>query len=268
MPLLGVDLEKRIKALFAREKAGTDTEELFRILAGNMSTEEMNSLSPNARAAVMTDRLHKGFTPIGNVLGRSPQALAGRLAVRGATSVAETFANKDEIKEVADRGLEEYEEYIREIVDTVGTTENPNPGETINGRNLMDGLPKDMVKRYQEINNGRPRAATPVMEQASKKLTEELAKVAKKKAAEKAKEVIGSAVAKGVTNLATNLHIRSAGNERYRNRRDEARAQEDGPEVQQRFRDILAEQFVPGSRFADEKGGLTYRMLAGARAKK
>lgn len=107
------DLEKRLKSMFGRSSAGSSNEELFRKLAGDISPEEMEQLSPDAKAAIMTERVQRSFNPLLNVFGNTPQGLAKRLAGRSVTGGAEALGSKDEIKEAADK----FGEHSKEIID-------------------------------------------------------------------------------------------------------------------------------------------------------
>ena len=255
-------------ALEKRMRKGTDSQSVFEALAKSLSSKDMNTLSPNAKAAVMTAKMQNSFGPITNVLGHSPAGLVKRMAARGLTGAAEALSGKDGVGEAIDA----YDEYIREIAEKV--EDIPKDAKDF----PKDILGPEQQKRFEEIlKAGQKQAMETVVERKfAGKVTEVLTEAAKAQRVEEAKDAVETAAAKGINNLAQALITRSTGNERFRDRRDEEEGRAAGDHSlgfrgalrEQRFRDIVSEQFIPGSQFARESGGLSLNMLPGSRTQK
>jgi len=255
-------------ALEKRMRKGTDSQSVFEALAKSLSSKDMNTLSPNAKAAVMTAKMQNSFGPITNVLGHNPAGLVKRMAARGLTGAAEALSGKDGVGEAIDA----YDEYIREIAEKV--EDIPKDAKDF----PKDILGPEQQKRFEEIlKAGQKQAMETVVERKfAGKVTEVLTEAAKAQRVEEAKDAVETAAAKGINNLAQALITRSTGNERFRDRRDEEEGRAAGDHSlgfrgalrEQRFRDIVSEQFIPGSQFARESGGLSLNMLPGSRTQK
>lgn len=236
--------------------------------ARDMSGEEVMDLDPKERRKVLKEKLKGSFGPL-NMVSRSPQALAGRLAIRGITGAADAIGGKETV-ETAQDVLEElpeaadtYGEYVEEVTPIHNAEE-----ELLTQEEFKKMKPEDQLKQVRDMLEGKgrkidvndfdPHKAIP--DNIGRDLGNILAKKAKEEAKKKANEAAKEIAAKVAINAAQTGHARLTGNQRYNDRRAEAIARGEVPE-ERRFRDIVAEQIVPGSRHASPEGGLSSRMF-------
>jgi hypothetical protein len=247
--------------------------------ARDMSGEEVMDLDPKERRKVLKEKLKASFGPL-NMVSRSPQALAGRLAIRGITGAADAIGGKETV-ETAQDVLEElpeaadtYGEYIEEVTPIRNAEE-----ELLTQKEFKEMKPSDQLKQVRDMLEGKGRkidvndfdphkpspASTPqtppIPDNIGKVLGRKLAKEAEERAKKKANKAAKEVAAKVAENWARMAHTRLTGNQRYNDRQAEAIARGEVPQ-ERRFRDIVAEQLVPGSRHASEEGGISSRMLA------
>jgi hypothetical protein len=251
--------------------------------AREMSGEEVMALDDDERREVLTEKLKASFGPI-NMVARSPQALAGRLAIRGITGAADAIGGKEtvetaqdvleELPEAADKAADKAAEYIEEVTPIRDAEE-----ELLTQEEFKKMKPSDQMKQVRDILEGKGRkldvndfdphkpspASTPQTPPIPDNIGKELGRILTKKAEEQAKKKANKAAkeiaAKVAANWAQVAHTRLTGNQRYNDRRAEAIARGEVPE-ERRFRDIVAEQLVPGSRHASPEGGISTRLLA------
>jgi hypothetical protein len=241
----------------------------FQRQAQEMSFEELFALPPGEeRSKIAKEKIRKGFAPLG-LLARSPQALAGRLALRTLSGlpaaaeeagVAEGVAEVEALDSAAGESIETFEEFAREVGELSEAPPNIARAE------LKKKLLQEAANRAGDVP--AKSLGDELIKRKAAELSEEALKEMEKAAREKVGEQIETIAVKGASELARAVINRSSGNQRFRDRK--AEAEERGEAAPKRgLITQVTEQAVPGSRFASEEGGLSTRLIAfGTRGKK